>query len=340
MNITSGTKAKGSGCVLPSGRDALAFSRGFLRTVSILLMVWGAGVAGGAAGSEGDAKVISETESIWIRRNGSMVEVEPGTEEYYKLRIKGTCHIEDGRLIRSHVIYGKILKAFDGNRLWVREMDPIRETTPDGEIRGYVPADDIVVSVQSTNGITGGGVVSLQLAEDGVDYICKQDSGSERRLRGYRVVKSPSFDEYSSVCRSGATEMVEPPVLLSIEPVRADRRKQPVDIPAGMKQVASAKEDTDRAMPGQSSAELRAQIRELQTTRVAEERKIRDRTRSLARLKEVMKTETDSEIKAQIQQSVERMEQMVDASRKAMADCDSRVKTLYAEYRKVRSEGR
>ena len=182
-----------------------------MRRSLYLLLFWT--LAAGAAAQAGDVASpptadvkegrIPLNEPVWVVRDGEAVPVVPGTEEYYKLRIAGLAHLERGVLVPSGPMYLRVVQRTDDQRILAQVPEPRRQSGPTGEYYGYSPGKEAIVSMAATAGIEPGQVHRLQVARDAV-YRYRTEKGTQTAVPGFRVVVSPTLEEYLALFRKEA----------------------------------------------------------------------------------------------------------------------------------------
>jgi ketosteroid isomerase-like protein len=293
-------------------------------TMSVLCLFGVMSVAGPAV----ETTIIPFNESVRIGDGADAKEVKPGTEEYYNLRIKGLCHVDNNRLVASRVMFADILQVLEGNRLWVRELIPASGGSGAREYRGHVPADYWIVAVSSTEGMDAGARRHFQVAEQDVFYRFTTDKGVAGRARGARSVESPSLEEYLELSGTAAENVG---LVVSLDPERqapASAARRPRRGPARV-HVRNKAQDVTSMTDG----DLAKRMSDFQHRRNFISRKLKQRQEAVARVQESLEgVENEQEQKSRAGM-LKKLQADVERVRFELEELDARYNEIEQEYK-------
>jgi hypothetical protein len=164
---------------------------------------------------DSDTTTIPLNEPVRLGAGADAREIQPGTEEYYDLRVKGLGHVDNGRLVTSRILFAEILQVLEGNRLWVRELIPASTGAGESRYRGHARGEYWIVVVFSTKGMDIGTRRNFQVAELDVFYRFRTDKGATGRAGSARLVESPSLEQYMKLSKTSAEDVG---LIVSLDP--------------------------------------------------------------------------------------------------------------------------
>jgi hypothetical protein len=160
-----------------------------------------------------EASAIPLSDPVWVSERTTMRQVNPGTEEYYRIRIADRCHVENGVLVSSLCLDAEILQLLSSTKLVAREVVPGRYTgAPTGYV-GYARGRLLAVAVPDAGSFRTGSVHRMQLRVDASNLVAETADGNVSAVLACRLVSSPSFEAYRSEIGTGFRTPVESPVV-------------------------------------------------------------------------------------------------------------------------------
>jgi hypothetical protein len=271
-------------------------------------------------------------EPVRVGQGTDATEIQPGTKEYYELRIKDQYHVENNTLVPSRVIFAEILQTLEDNRLWVRELIPASGGSGAATYHGFAPGEYLVVTAPSADGINAGSRLHLQVAQQDVFYLFETDKGTTGRARSARQVQSPSLEQYLELAGTSSENMG---LVVSLDP------QPPAPLPdtPGAAAPAMQREPAQihlrhrpQDLSSMSDGDLAKRLNDFQHRRNLISRKLKQREEAAAHVRESMDAAQNEQEKKSREALLKKLQADVERVKFELEELNARYEELQQEH--------